>query len=242
MPELEGDQVLFLGLSRSAQKRLEHPRPRAPGDVKSRYGVTVAVGPIPAALGPPDDRKPAHPLLVQPRPCLTRGKGDKGFRPLPRPEVFLAVKAGRPHPVVERELLRVLHPQPTLFGSIDQEQAPKRPESLAAQALLRLLVDDDHPLAEVGQLGRGNQTGQAAPHDDHVGVIAQARLLIKACFGKSRTTASSNKPPNGVATYDCTDVPADALIAVTSVIRPQLTQATRIRPDRDPTVLHDARG
>ena len=177
VPELEGDQALLLGLARPAHERLEHARPGAPGDVKSRYGIAVAEGPIPAALGPSHDRKPAHPLLMQPRPCLTGGKSDVGLCPLPRPVVFLAVEAGRPHPVVEGKLVRVFHAQPALFGSINQEQAAQRPERLAAQALLGLLVDDDHPLAGVGQLGRGNQTGQAAPHDDHVRVVTQARLL-----------------------------------------------------------------
>ena len=179
VPELEGDQALLLGLARPAHERLEHPRSGAPRDVKSRHGIAVAKGPIAAALGPSHDRKPAHPLLVQPRPCLAGGESDEGLRPLPRPVVFLAVEAGRPHPVVERELVRVFHSQPALFGSIDQEQAAERPERLAAQALLRLLVNDDHSLAGVGQLGRGDQTGQAAAHDDHIGVVTQKRFLAQ---------------------------------------------------------------
>jgi glycosyltransferase involved in cell wall biosynthesis len=68
-----------------------------------------------------------------------------------------------------------LHAQPALFGSIDKKQAAERPERLTAQGLRRLLVNDDHALSSVGQLGRGDQTGQAAPHDDHVRVVTQAR-------------------------------------------------------------------
>ena len=185
VPELEADQALLLGLARTAHERLEHARPRSPGDVKSRNRIAVAKGPIAAALGPAHDRKPAHPLLVQPRPRLAGGKGDVGLGPLPRPVVFLAVEAGRPHPVVKRELVRVFHAQPALFGRIDQEQAAERPERLAAQALLGLLVDDDHPLAGVGQLGGGDQTGQAAAHDDHIGVVTQKRFLAQRTLVES---------------------------------------------------------
>ena len=137
----------------------------------------MAKGPVPAALRPSHDRKPAHSLLIEPRPRLSGGKSHVGLGPLARPVILVAVEARRPHPVGEGQLVRVLDAQPALFGRVHQKQPAQRPERLAAQALLGLLVHDDHPLARVGQLGRGDQPGQAASHDDHVGVVTQSRLL-----------------------------------------------------------------
>ena len=99
VPKLEGDQFFPLGLSRPAHEGLEYARSGTPGDVKPRHGIAVAVRSIPPSLRPSDDRKPAHSLLIQPRPRLTRGKRHVGPRPLPGPIIFLAVESGRPHPV-----------------------------------------------------------------------------------------------------------------------------------------------
>ena len=58
-------------------------------------------------------------------------------------------------------------PHPALLGGVDEEQPAERPERLPAQVLLRLLVEQQHPPAGVGQLGGGDQAGQAgADHDD----------------------------------------------------------------------------
>ena len=59
---------------------------------------------------------------------------------------------------------------PALLGGVDEEQAAEAPERLAAERLLGLLVDQDHPPPGVGDLGGGGQPGQPVAHDDHIGV------------------------------------------------------------------------
>ena len=61
-------------------------------------------GPIARARPSPRSETSRHPLLMQPRPCLTGGKRDVYLGPLPPPKIFLAVEAGRAHPVIEGEL------------------------------------------------------------------------------------------------------------------------------------------
>ena len=61
-------------------------------------------------------------------------------------------------------------PHAALLGTVDEEQAAERPEGLAADRILALLLDDDDALAGVGEFGRGDETGQARADDDGVGV------------------------------------------------------------------------
>src|SRR3712207_9310424 len=106
-----------------------------------RSGVAVADAAVAAALGPLHEREPAHALGVQPRALLARGEVDVGLGPAARPEVLVAVEGRRAHPVLQREVVRVAHPQAPLLGRADQEQAAERPERLAAERGLGLLVD-----------------------------------------------------------------------------------------------------
>lgn len=62
----------------------------------------------------------------------------------------------------------VLDTHPALFRSVDQEHAAQRPERLTAEVLRRLLVDYDHGFACVDQFARGDQTGEAAAHDQRI--------------------------------------------------------------------------
>ena len=64
--------------------------------------------------------------------------------------------------------MRVADAQPPLLGAVDQEQPAERPERLAAERRLGLLVDQDDAPAGVGQLGGGDQPGQPAADDDRV--------------------------------------------------------------------------
>jgi hypothetical protein len=136
--------------------------------MKPRDGVAVTEPAIAAALGPPDDRKPAHSLLLQPGAHFTRGKSHVALGPLPRPEILGAIKTGGADPVGKREVVRVFDSKPALLGRIDHEQPTERPERLAAQVLFGFLFDHDHSLAGVGNLRRGNQAGEAGADDDHV--------------------------------------------------------------------------
>ena len=121
-----------------------------------------------AALGPADHRKPAHALRVQPGAFLAGGEIDVGLGPFARPEILRAVEAGGPHPVLQRELAGVADLQPALLGRIDEEQPAEGTPRLPAKRLLGLLVDDQHALAGVGELGGRDQPRQAAADNDDV--------------------------------------------------------------------------
>src|SRR5262249_9484256 len=60
MTVFERDEALRGRLDRAFRERFENARSRTPGDVKTRYGIAVADRVMAAALGPADDRKPAH--------------------------------------------------------------------------------------------------------------------------------------------------------------------------------------
>ena len=169
--EAQLDQAALLGLAHAAHERLDHPGAGAPGDVEARDGVAVAGGEIAAALGPADVRHEAHALRVQPRALLAGGEVDVGLGPAARPLVLGTVEPRRAEPVLPRQLARVVDPHPALLGAVDEEQAPERPERLAAERRLGLLLEQDHPAPGVGQLGGCDQAGQAGPDHDRIGVV-----------------------------------------------------------------------
>ena len=112
----------------------------------------------------------------QPVAFLARSECHIGFRPLPRPEILVAVEARRAHPVLQRELVIVLDAEPALFGAVDQKQSAERPERLAAEALLALLVDHDDALAGVGDFGRGDEARKAAADHDYISIIGHRKV------------------------------------------------------------------
>ena len=97
-------------------------------------------------------------------------EADVGLRPAARPLVLGAVEARRAEPVLQRELVGVLHAHPALLGAVDEHQPAERPERLAAEARLRLLVEQDHAPAGVGQLRRRHQAREPGADDDDVSV------------------------------------------------------------------------
>ena len=106
MAEAQRDEALLLALAHARDERRDDAGPGAPGDVEARHRVAVLGGRVAAALGPADDREPAQAPGVQPGALLARGEVDVGLGPLARPEVLLAVEAGRAQPVLQRELVR----------------------------------------------------------------------------------------------------------------------------------------
>lgn len=90
--------------------------------------------------------------------------------PLTRPVVLGPVEARGAQPVLQREFLAVADPEPALLGTVDEEQAPERPEGLATDVGRVLLVDDDHAVPAFDELACGDQSGQTCSHDDDVGV------------------------------------------------------------------------
>src|SRR5579863_204315 len=143
MAEFERYEPLPRGFESAFGERLEHAGARAPGDVKTRHGIAMTHRIVAAAFGPTDDREEAQAPLAQPGSLLAGGESDIGFGPSPRPKILVAVKARCPHPVFERQVVRIADAHPPLFGRIDKEQAAEGPERLPAERLLRLLVEDD---------------------------------------------------------------------------------------------------
>ena len=172
MPEREAQLAALGCLLGPRGERRDDPGAGAPGDVEARDGVAVPGRGVAAALGPADDREPAHAALVQPGALLAGGEVDVRLGPAPRPDVLVveAVEAGGAQPVLPGELDGVLDPHPALLGRVDEEQPAERPEGLPAEILLRLLIDQDDPPAGVEQLARRDQPGEARTHHDRVGV------------------------------------------------------------------------
>ena len=149
-------------LAHAALERLDDARAGAPGDVEARDRVAVAGREVAAALGPADVRARS----ARPARAATRASRRRRSRRRPRPSGAASRPPARSKPAVpsqscQRELARVLDAQPPLLGAVDEEQAAERPERLAAERRLRLLVDEDHPAAGVGQLGGGDEAGEA---------------------------------------------------------------------------------
>src|SRR4051812_43154820 len=89
--------------------------------------------------------------------------------PRARPVVLLAVELRAAEPVLQRELTRVADAHAPLLGAVDEEQPAEGPERLATEALLGLLVEQDHSLAGIGELGCGDQAGEPGSDDDGIG-------------------------------------------------------------------------
>ncbi len=170
MAEAQRGEPLLLALAHAGDERGNDAGPGAPGDVEARHRVAVLGGRVAAALGPADDREPAQAPGVQPGALLGRGEGDIGLGPLAGPEVLLAVEAGRAQPVLQGKVVAIADAHAPLLGRVDEEQAAERPERLAAQRLLRLLIEQDHLAPGLDQLGRGDQPGKPAADDDGIRV------------------------------------------------------------------------
>ena len=105
---------------------------------------------------------------MQPRSHLACGKVDIRLGPFARPSVLGAVKLRAAHPVGQRQIAAVADAHAPLFGGVDHEEPTKGPERLTPQPAARFLIDDDHPLATVPQLGGSGQSGQPCAHNDGV--------------------------------------------------------------------------
>ena len=144
------------------------PGPGAPGDVEARHRVAVPGRQVATALGPADHREEPNALCMQPGTLLTGREVQVRLGPLPGPVVGVPVEAGGAQPVLPGQFQRVGDPQSALLGGVDQEQPTEGPEGLAAQALLRLLVEQQHGTAGIGQLRGRDQAGQAGTDHDHI--------------------------------------------------------------------------
>lgn len=165
--ELEGDEAL-LGLGLDGLRKDPHDLGAdAPGDVKARHRVPMAVGGAGAPLGPADVEQEAHAAGLEVLLHVVGGKVHKGLGPLARPVVLLlAVEGGGAEPVAHGEVARVLDAQAALLGAVDAEDAAEGPEGLAAEVPSVLLVDDDDGDVVPGQLEGGDEACEAATDDE----------------------------------------------------------------------------
>ena len=107
----------------------------------------MCVGASTAALCPTNNGEPAHSFFVKPGTHFAGGKFNEGSCPLARPLVFNSIEARSAHPIDQRELGGVLDAKPALLGRVHHEEASERPERLPAQALLSLLIEEEHRLS-----------------------------------------------------------------------------------------------
>src|SRR6185437_5920497 len=171
MAETKIEPAAGLRLARATFERFDHAGAGAPTDVKSRHRIAVAHRVIAAALGPADHRENTVSHRAQPAAFLACRESHIGFRPAPRPQILVAVEAGRAHPVLQCEIKTVLDAEPALFRGVDQKQSAERPKRLATKALFAFLLDDEDAFAGVRDFGRGDQPRQPATDHDHVRIV-----------------------------------------------------------------------
>jgi hypothetical protein len=172
VPVVEADEPAGGGLQRAADERIDDARAGAPRDVEPGHGVAVTARAQVTALRPADRGQPAEPERRQPRTLLAGGELDVGPGPTDGEGVLVVepVELRAALPVAPGELGRVVHAQPPLLRSVDQEQPTERPPGLAAEVGGALLVDEHDALTAGGQLVGGDQTGQAGTDHDDVGI------------------------------------------------------------------------
>ena len=165
-------------LAHLALERRDDAGAGAPRDVEARHRVAVPAAGAVAALGPPDDGEERDAELLEPGPLLAGRPLDVRAAPPAPPVVGAgaavgrgeAVPAGGALPVLPGELEGVGDAHPALLGAVDEEQAAEAPPRLAAEVRLALLVEQHHRPAGVGELARGDETGEAGSHDHDVGI------------------------------------------------------------------------
>src|SRR5207237_7260584 len=123
MAETKDDASTLLGLAATSNKGLDDAGSRPPGHVKARHRVAMLGREVASALGPADDGKEAQALFVEPRPLLSRSPGHVRFGPTLWPMIFVAIEACGAHPVLERELVGVVHLEAPLLGRIHEEDS-----------------------------------------------------------------------------------------------------------------------
>ena len=157
------------GIPHLRDERRDDARSGAPGDVEPRHRVAVPGREAAAALGPADHGEEREPALREPRALLARSELQVGLGPLARPEILVAVEVGAAEPVLPSELEGVLDAHAALLGGVDEEQSAERPERLAAEVGLGLLLEDGDALAGVQQFARGDEARKARSDHDRVG-------------------------------------------------------------------------
>ena len=164
--------------------RTARPRPGPVPQVRWKRGTEL---PCPSARPSPRSAQPTtgksrSPMVVQPRPLLAGREVDVRLGPAAAASGPLAVELGAAHPVLQRQLVGVLDAHPALLGACRRGTARRATRTPGRRGdCSRLLVEQEHLLARVGELGGGDQPGQAGSDDDdvcvHAWILPQIRML-----------------------------------------------------------------
>jgi hypothetical protein len=173
VPEPELHEPLCDGFAHPPLERFDEAGSGTPGDVEPRDRVAVPLRAAVTALGPSDDREQPVTHVVQPGTLLAGGEVDVRPGPLTRPVVLGTVELRAAHPVLHRQVDGVPDAHASLLGTVHQEQPTERPERLATEALLGLLLEQHHPPARVGELCGGDEPGEPTSDDDRVSFHAE---------------------------------------------------------------------
>src|SRR5690554_2452570 len=138
---------------------------RPPGDMPARDGVMRSVE---AALGPVHDGKKLNPALVEGLiDVLDRLIAIK-LGPAARPDVTF-FKSGAPKPIVEGKIDAILDAHPLLKRRPYHMDAAKRFFREPSEIRLGILIDEQHAMAVMEELVRGDDPGESAAGDDDFG-------------------------------------------------------------------------
>ncbi|MNI52213.1 hypothetical protein D3C73_1069770 [compost metagenome] len=128
-----------------------------------------------ASLRPAHHGRQLDVMLTQPVAFFTGGELNIGAAPAHRPFVFgqgavQAIPARAAPPIPPGKVETVVHAQASLLRRVHQEQAPERPERLAAKIARVFLVHQQNTAACPCQFVRRNQACEPAANDNDVPV------------------------------------------------------------------------
>src|SRR3954447_11204596 len=87
----------------------------------------------------------------------------------------VSVEPGGAEPIAQRQLIGVLDAHASLLRAVHEEETAERPESLPAEVVAVLLIQDEHPAAGFAGLIGGDQAGQPPADHDHVRALGHAQ-------------------------------------------------------------------
>ena len=164
------DAALLCGGADASLEGLHDAGSGPPGQMEPGHRVAVAVGPAVAALRPADDWEEPMALGMQPLALLRVGEVQVRLGPRARPVILGSVELGAAEPVLRGRARGCRGcPSAAVPGS-RRGTARRGPEGLTAEALLGLLVKQDHPPPGIRRLRGGHEPGQSGAHHDDVGI------------------------------------------------------------------------
>src|SRR5215470_4664916 len=133
--------------------------------------------------------------LAQPRTFLACREGNVSLGPPPGPLILFTVEGGRPHPVLQGEVIRIANAHPPLLGGVDEEDAAERPEGLTTKRLFRFLVDNNDIAPRLDQLRRSDEPGQPTADDDDIRVVSHHTSLHRSAVALAPAVLGSPAQP-----------------------------------------------